>query len=141
MAYDIETENGVITAPVTMVNGRLAFSTKAPTKGAWLQVAAAVGLIDTEGNPLGVDICHVGPVTLTWTTDVEGNRVPDTVDTSHHVNVLLSTQATQRGLWRTWVTTWLEQGSSHPPNASENLVEFGGITLIDNIKSPSNRIG
>ena len=141
MAYDIETEEGVITLPVTMVNGRVSFATKAVDKATWMQVAEVVGLVDVEGQPIAATITHVGPVVLSWTTDDAGGRVPDQTDVSHHVNVLLNRKATQRGLWREWALNWMKDGSPHQPNASETGVSLVGITLLDNISSPVNRIG
>jgi len=142
MAYEIETENGVVTAPVTMVNGRLAFSTRSTTQAHHIAEFTAAGLMDAEGNYQNCTCAEIGPITLTYTTDSEGNQIPDQVDSRFHANGLLDVPTTKRGQWKLWVMTWLA-GDNLTPNSGEEGKSVRGIDLIEmsSIKNPRNRIG
>lgn len=141
MTYQLDTENGPVDAPVSLVNGRLLFCTRAASREVWDAVARSVKLIDEDGNPLGATIAHIGPVVLSWTEGEDG-PVPDQVDTRHHANVLLDAETTAKGLWKNWALAWMD-GDDIVPNAAEVGKAKDGIDLIDpdTIRSPVNRIG
>lgn len=141
MTYQLDTETGPVDAPVSLVNGRLLFCTRAASREVWDTAARSVKLIDADGNPIGATIVHIGPVALSWTEGEDG-PVPDRVDTRHHANVLLDAETTAKGLWKNWALAWMA-GDDITPNAEEHGRTLNGIDLIDpdTIRSPSNRIG
>ena len=142
MAYDIETEDGVVSAPVTMVNERLAFSTRSTTQAHHIAEFTSAGLMDADGNYQNCTCAEIGPVTLTYTTDADGNQVPDQVDSRFHANVLLDLPTTKRNQWQQWVMTWMA-GDNLTPNNSEVGKSVRGTDLIEmsSINNPRNRIG
>jgi hypothetical protein len=142
MAYDIETENGIVSAPVTMVNGRLAFSTRSTTQDHHIAEFTAAGLLNSDGYYQNCTCAEIGPVTLTYTTDAEGGLVPDQVDDRFHANVLLDLSTTNRNQWQLWVMTWLA-GDNLTPNSNEAGKSVRGVDLIEmsSINNHRNRIG
>jgi len=142
MALDIETESGPMTAFVTMQNGRLAFSTRATDRATHVAEFTAAGLMDADGNYTNCTVAEIGPITLTYTTNEDGEQVPDQVDTRFHANTLLDLAATQRRQWEPWVLSWMAADDA-PPNSSEQGKTARGIDLIEmsTIDHPRNRIG
>ena len=142
MAYDIETEDGVVSAPVTMVNGRLAFSTRSTTQAHHIAEFTAAGLLNSDGDYQNCTCAEIGPVTLTYTTNSDGELVPDQVDDRFHANVLLDLSTTNRNQWQLWVMTWLS-GNNLTPNSGEVGKSVRGVDLIEmsSISNPRNKIG
>jgi len=142
MALDIETENGPMTAFVTMQNGRLAFSTRATDMATHVAEFTAAGLMDADGNYINCTVAEVGHITLSYTTNGDGEQVPDQVDTRFHANTLLDLPTTQRRQWVQWVLSWMVADDATPNNTEQGKTTRG-IDLIEmsTISSPRNRIG
>jgi hypothetical protein len=96
----------------------------------------------------GVEIDHIGPVTITpGTYDAEGNELTAPVmDTRHHVNFRLMPPASERLdengnlRWHEWALAWTTQGTDDPAvNAAEQAKVLHDIALINplSIKTPS----
>lgn len=142
MSYEIETEGGTIVAPVTMVNGRLAFALRSDTRETHVTEVTAAGLMDEDGNYVNCDCAEIGPIVLSWTDDEELGSLPNEVDNRFHANVLLDRATTERGVWQHWVETWMA-GDDLVPNSDEEGKSARGVDLIEmsSIKNPRNIIG